>query len=280
VSTTFPNTFETAFEREVYHDYQLAGGQLRSAVDHRSISNAEKARVNRLGQGTAQQKGRHGDVPLMNLEHKNEFIQMQDWYAADLIDDIDEFKTSVSYRGDYRKAAVEALGRREDVIIQTSWEDNVAAQEAAVLGSGIISAGASVDEAALLEAETRMGERNIPQGRRVGIISYEFLAQMRLLGIVSDSDFVNVNQFTDAPDMFRWHGHMWMAFNGLAIDGLNIRSNYLVDSRNTAFRVIDDISVRTDYIAIKDSWLLQGRMSMGAKTVREEGVLQITLDES
>lgn len=274
MSSTIDLSFVTAFERDVYHDYQLNGGQLRMAVDARRITEASQATLQRLGTGTATTKGRHGDVPFMDLAHSTRTITLEDKYAAELIDDLDELKNNIDTRGAYKYAISQALGRAEDTLITDTFD-------ACITASGqTLAAGTTLGIAELEEVDVALGELNIPRANRIGIVSWEFASQMRSLPEVANADYVDVNQFTSGVEMFKWNGHMWVIYNGNPIDGSNIRSNYIVDKRNFQFRALKDISIQVERRADKDAWQIMGKYSFGCQFVQNAGAYEITLDES
>ena len=273
MSGSFPNTFITAFEREVVHDYQLMGGQLRKAVNHRSISDASQARINRIGTGVAQQKGRHADVPIMNLAHSTETVTLADWFAAEYVDSLDELKSNVNYREDIKKAIIQALGRREDTIILDAWVANVAAAATAT-----VAAGAGLTLADLTAQETALAKLNVAQSDRVAVVSHDFANRMRSLDEVVNGDYVDGLKWENAPEGFMWHGHPWIVYNGLPLAGAT-RTNFLTDKNNTAFRVLKDITMSVDPVPEKDATLLKGKMSMGARHVQDDGIAAWTITE-
>ena len=119
---TIDQAFIKQFEREVHEAFQRQGSKLRNTV--RTINNVKgsSAIFQKVGKGTAATKVQHGMVPVMNLDHTNVECILQDYYAGDWIDHLDELKTNIDERQVIANAGAHALGRKSDEMIITALE--------------------------------------------------------------------------------------------------------------------------------------------------------------
>ena len=117
MSTDINVAFVKQFEREVHEAYQRQGSKLRGAV--RTISNVKGSSVvfQRVGRGTASVKSTHGMVPVMNIAHTAVECQLQDFYAGDWVDKLQELKINHDERAVIANAGAYALGRKTDDLI-------------------------------------------------------------------------------------------------------------------------------------------------------------------
>ena len=86
---------------------------VRSKTDVRGASTV----FQKVGKGTAAAKARHGNVPVMNVDHTPVECILQDYYAGDWVDRLDELKTNIDERTVIANAGAYALGRKTDELI-------------------------------------------------------------------------------------------------------------------------------------------------------------------
>ena len=89
MSTTLDQAFIKQFEREVHEAYQRQGSKLRNTVRTISNVNGSSAVFQKVGKGTASTKAANATVPVMNLDHSNIEVILEDYYAGDWVDHLD-----------------------------------------------------------------------------------------------------------------------------------------------------------------------------------------------
>lgn len=82
MSTSIDQAFVKQFEREVHEAYQRQGSKLRNTVRTISNVNGSSAVFQKVGKGTASTKATNAMVPVMNLDHSNIEVILQDYYAG------------------------------------------------------------------------------------------------------------------------------------------------------------------------------------------------------
>ena len=110
MANTIDQAFITQFETEVHLAYQRMGSKLRNTVRTVSNVNGNTVRFQKIGTGTATTKSRNGQVTPMELAHTNVSVTMQDFFAAEFIDKLDELKTNIDERQAIATSAAAALG--------------------------------------------------------------------------------------------------------------------------------------------------------------------------
>jgi hypothetical protein len=90
VSTSIDQAFIKQFEEEVHQAYQRMGSKLRNTVRVKNGVKGSSTVFQKVGKGAASTKARHGMVPVMNVDHTSVECQLQDFYAGDWVDQLDE----------------------------------------------------------------------------------------------------------------------------------------------------------------------------------------------
>ena len=150
MSTTIDQAFIKQFEEEVHQAYQRMGSKLRNTVRVKNSVQGSSTVFQKVGKGSASTKARHGKVPVMNIDHTPVECQLQDFYAGDWVDHLDELKINIDERQVLANAGAFALGRKTDDLIITA------------LGQATNVAGTGTDgltKAKVLEAFEMLGGR-------------------------------------------------------------------------------------------------------------------------
>ena len=110
MATSIDQAFIKQFEREVHESYQRQGSKLRNTVRTISEVQGSTAVFQKVGKGTASTKSTHGMVPVMNLAHSAIECALQDYYAGDWVDRLQELKVNI----DERQVIANAGARRSE----------------------------------------------------------------------------------------------------------------------------------------------------------------------
>ncbi|MDB5477729.1 MAG: hypothetical protein JWM96_224 [Alphaproteobacteria bacterium] len=84
MATTIPQAFVKQFEAEVFQAFQRMGSKLRGTVRNKSGVVGSSTIFQKVGKGVASTKSRHGNVPVMNLDHSSIEVTLADYYAGRL----------------------------------------------------------------------------------------------------------------------------------------------------------------------------------------------------
>ena len=115
--TQIDAVFAKQFQAEVHEAYQRQGSKLRPSVRSKTGVTGSSTFFPKVGKGTAAAKTRNGAVPVMNLEHAQIECVLQDYYAGDWVDRLDQLKTDIDERTVIANAgAYAAAARRVDPV--------------------------------------------------------------------------------------------------------------------------------------------------------------------
>jgi hypothetical protein len=92
MSTTIDQSFVKQFESDVHLAYQRMSSKLRNTLRTKTNVKGKFTNFQKVGAGTAGEKARHGQVPIMNLVHAPVERLLKDHYASEFIDEFDELK--------------------------------------------------------------------------------------------------------------------------------------------------------------------------------------------
>ena len=122
MANTIDVAFIKQFESEVHMAYQRMGSKLRNTVRLASQVTGSTVRFQKIGAGSASTKSRNGNVTPMELAHTQVEATMEDFYAAEYIDKLDELKTNINERQAVAQSSAAALGRKTDEILYTAMD--------------------------------------------------------------------------------------------------------------------------------------------------------------
>ena len=273
MSTTIDQAFIKQFEREVHEAYQRMGSKLRNTVRSKNNIKGATTVFQKVGKGTASTKSTHGIVPVMNLEHSNVEAVLQDYYAGDWVDKLDELKTNIDERGVIANAGAYALGRKTDELI-------INALDSATNTVNDNTTGLTRDK--VLEAFELLGEADVPDdGQRTAIVGWKQWSELLAINEFSSTDYVGSDELPwRGTQAKRWLGTLWIPHSGLPIDANGVRSCFWY--HKTAIGHASGADVQTDITWHGDraAHFVNNMMSQGAVLVDGAGIVVLDCDET
>jgi len=175
MANTIDVAFIKQFESEVHMAYQRMGSKLRNTVRLANNVTGSTVRFQKIGTGSASTKSRNGNVTPMELTHTQVEATMEDFYAAEYIDKLDELKININERQAVAQSAAAALGRKTDELLYT-------AMDAGANSTQIHDTGSALQLADILSLFETFGTANIPEdgGRYLAMQIYLLLQSLRL----------------------------------------------------------------------------------------------------
>lgn len=268
MSATVDNSFMTIFLSEVKHDYQRSGAQLRPFVRERNVANGDTLVFQKLGPGVANTKARNADVTPMNLVHDTVQLTLQDWYAPEYIDKLDQAKTSVALRREYSKAIAMALGRKVDELITDVWATT----------TNITDAGATLAITEIEDQYEALRSADVEDGDLFWAIHPAQFTQLMALDEFDDRDFTSMGQRDNPRKRFNWMGFDWIVTTALPL-GAAGRLTYCGSKMATGFGIGNDIQIEANYVPEKVSWLVNGMLSMGGVLIDDTALREVIIDD-
>lgn len=292
--TQVVNTFVREYLADVQLVFQRFGPALADTVQRKDGVIGKTAEFYKVGQGEATSKTRHGYVPPMNVAQTPIVVTLEDFYAGDYVDKLDEPKTKTNQRLIKARAGAHALGRKIDSQIVTvlgtttqtaqTW---VFTSSGTILQSFLETIAAIQDNNAFQKGEMYMilnptafnALATVPQFASADYVNASGLrfdqgtAQLDALpnNKWKDWDGVMVSSYTGLPSGttgFLWHR------NAVGYATQLLDQNY---AQTTGFTVDDAGMVGADVTWIGDraAWFINHWMSGGAVMVDDPGVLKI-----
>lgn len=274
MATSIDQAFIKQFEREVHESYQRMGSKLRNTV--RTISNVQGSSTvfQKVGKGVASTKSTHGMVPVMNLSHSTVETTLQDYYAGDWVDRLDELKTNINERQVIANAGAYALGRKTDELIINAL--------ATASINVVADAGAGMSIAKILEAFEQLGEADVPDdGERYAIVGYKQWSELLATDEFTSADYVGPDELPfRGIQAKRFLGTLFIPHSGLPIDGTGVRSCFWFHKTAIGHASGSDVQTDITWHGDRAAHFVNNMMSQGASLIDGNGVVVIECDET
>ena len=263
------DAFVKQFESEVHMAYQRMGSKLRNTVRYKGNVRGSSTTFQKVGKGTAGTKSRHGNVPVMTIDHTPVECTLTDFYAADYIDKLDELKINHDERMVVTQSAAAAMGRKtDDLIIAALDTTSNVATEAGTTG---------LNQTKINTVFEYFGNNDVPDdGERYFVISPGAWTDLLGLNAFASADFVGMDELPYKGGMVakRWMGFMWMTFSGLPI-ATNIRKNFAFHRSAIGVAAGSEVQTEMNYIPEKAAHLTTSMMSQGAVLIDNFGAYEV-----
>lgn len=276
MSTTLDQAFIKQFEREVHEAYQRMGSKLRHSVRVINEVNGSVAVFQKVGKGTASTKSTHGMVPVMNLDHSAVEVTLEDFYAGDWVDRLEELKVNIDERQVIASAGAYALGRKSDELI-------INALATAPVGQQVASATSGMTLAKIMDALSLLGDADVPDdGQRYAAVGWKQWSEMLSLPEFASADFVGPEDLPFNAQMQAkfWLGTYWIPHSGLPVDGSDIRSCFWYHKSAIGHAVGADVTTDITWHGDRAAHFVNNMMSQGSILIEDTGVVEILCDES
>ena len=129
MSGTIEQAFVKQFEAEVAEAYPRQGSKLRPTIRSKTNVKGSSTLFPRVGKGTAAAKARNGVVPVMNLTYSNAECFLQDYYAGEWIDRLDEIKTNIDEVKGIPRVATSLPGKYPGKVVRLATGANPVGQK-------------------------------------------------------------------------------------------------------------------------------------------------------
>jgi len=269
MSTSIDIAFVKQYEGEVHEAYQRRGSKLMNTVRRKPNVRGSTTTFQKIGQGVASTKARHAQITPMNVVHTAVECTLQDFYAGDWVDRLDEIKVQHDERRALVSAGAHALGRKTDdlIISQLDATSNV-----------IAAAGTGLTKAKVLTAMQTLGAADVfEEGRMFAVVPWNEWTDLLETAEFASADFVGDERpWLKGTEARLWLGTIWLPHSGLEslVSGATAKSFwYHEDAVGWAFgaKVQADITWHGDRAA----HFVNNMMSGGACLIDSAGVVEI-----
>jgi hypothetical protein len=272
VSTSIDQAFIKQFEEEVHQAYQRMGSKLRGTVRVKNGVEGSSTVFQKVGKGTASTKARHGKVPVMNIDHTPIECPLEDYYAGDWVDHLDELKVNIDERQVLANAGAFALGRKTDELI------------IGALSATTNLAGAGTDgltKAKVLEAFETLGDNDVPDdGQRYAVIGWKQWSELLDIEEFANADYVGTDELPWRGTQAKyWLGAMWMPHSGLELVA-DVRRCFWYHRSAIGHAVGQDVVTDVTWHGDRAAHFVSNSMSQGSCLIDGEGVVEMPSLES
>jgi hypothetical protein len=290
MSTSITAAFIGDYNKDVHHVFQRQGGMLKTSVYVKDGVVGSTAYFEKLGTGTATTKSRHGEITPMNVTHTQPSVALEDFYAGDWSDLLDEAKTNIEVRMNYAKAGAMALGRKVDdqilTVLDTTTQSTV---------TFTVTSYAAI-QSSLLQMTEGLDANGVPNdGMRYAALSPRAYAQAMTVESFASADYVGSNglPFTQgAPghQKFKdWMGVKWCMHN--AVPGVGTGTSkvfawhknaigYAVGKHAGNIASNEAVSADITWHGDRAAYFVNHCMSGGAVMIDDTGVIEANLDDT
>jgi hypothetical protein len=275
---TIDQAFIKQFDGEVFEAYQRSGSKLRPTVRSRSDVRGSSCVFQKVGRGSAASKARDGLVPVMNVQHSTVECFLQDYYAGDWIDRLDELKTNVAERSVLANAGAYALGRKTDDLIIAALDSGTREAIGTQLGETDTD---PLTKAKVLLAFQMLGNADVPDdGQRYAIVGWQQWADLLQIQEFANTQYVGPDELPwKGTQAKRWLGAIWMPHSGLTKNG-NLRYCYFYHKTAVGHAVGSEIVTDITWHGDRAAHFVNSMMSQGAVLVDNSGVVRMRAYEA
>ena len=272
MSLSVDPVFIKQFEADVHLAYQQMGTKLRSTIRSKSGVVGTSTTFQKVGKGIASTKSRHGIVPVMNLNHTPVECTLQDYYAGDWIDALDELKTNVDERRVVASAGAYALGRKTDELI-------IAAMNSATQYVGDYSTG--LTKALIMSAVEKLNENDVPDdGRRFAVVGVHQWNELMSMNEFVSADYVGgATPLVDGCESRRWLGINWILCNSLPLANSDDRDCFIYHASSIGHACGQEVKTDITWHGERAAHFISNSMSQGAVLIDAEGIVRIKCDD-
>ncbi len=272
MSISVDQVFIKQFEADVHLAYQQMGTKLRSTIRSKSGVVGASTTFQKIGKGIASTKSRHGIVPVMNLNHTPVECTLQDYYAGDWIDALDELKTNVDERRVVASAGAYALGRKTDELIITAM--NNATQYVGDYSTGLT-------KALIMSALEILNTNDVPDdGRRFAVVGVHQWNELLKISEFVSADYVgNSTPLVDGCESRKWLGVNWILCNSLPLANTDDRDCFMYHASSIGHACGQEVKTDITWHGERAAHFISNSMSQGAVLIDAEGIVRIKCDD-
>ena len=272
MSLSVDQVFIKQFEADVHLAYQQMGTKLRSTIRSKSGVVGTSTTFQKVGKGIASTKSRHGIVPVMNLNHTPVECTLQDYYAGDWVDALDELKTNVDERRVVASAGAYALGRKTDELI-------IAAMNNATQYVGDYSTG--LTKTLIMSALEILNTNDVPDdGRRFAVVGVHQWNELLKISEFVSADYVgNATPLVDGCESRKWLGINWILCNSLPLANSDDRDCFIYHASSIGHACGQEVKTDITWHGERASHFISNSMSQGAVLIDGEGIVRIKCDD-
>lgn len=275
------NVFIEQFESEVKVAYQN-GSLLMGKNRHKSGIVGTSTNFPKYGKMGSSPRGASSSLVVPNgVDISRVNCLIKDWTVRDDIDDFDQMKTNVQERQYLTSSIGMAIGRRHDqVIIDELAKTSLAPS----FGNIIQDGGTNLTVDKLTRAAEILTNNGVPSGKRTLIISASGLRSLLNQEKIGNIDYNVLKPLYDGK-VVHYMGMDIVVIEDRPLEGglpinTNIRSCFVYDYQAIGTADNGSPKIDTQYYLRDLSTTVLGKLTIGAKTIDQDGIVEIKIDET
>ena len=271
MSLLIENSFVNQYVQEVHAAYQQRGSKLRNCVRLQTGVVGGTAVFQKNGKGSAGRKTRHGNVPVMNVDHSSVSCGLEDWYGADYVDRLDELKVKQDERAVVANAGAWALGRKIDELLLARMAET---------GNAIAVGTTGLTKDKILEAFARLNSADVPDdGQRFAAVGARQWNELLDISEFKSADYAGDRfPWLQGAESRTWLGITWLFHSGLPLAG-GARTCFVWHRSAMGLAEAQDIKCHIDWVPEKAAHLVDHMLSAGACLIDAEGVVSVACQD-
>ncbi len=271
-------SFVDQFEREVHEAYQRRGSLIRGTTRTQNNVVGQSTTWQKTGKGQATTKARNGTISPMNVSHTPVPVILEDYYAGDWVDKLDELKVKHDERMVLANAGAWALGRKTDE--QLTDEMNTSTT---TTGTGATLITRNI----FLETVEALDDNDVPDdGDRYGLLTPRQWATAMTISEFVNADFIGAHSnpalapFANGMQNREWLGVKWLKHTGLPAKGTSGARGFAYHRTSMGHAIGADITTDITWHGDRASHFVNHMMSMNATLIDELGCVIIETDDT
>ena len=231
----------------------------------------------RVGAGVAGTKARHGYVPVMNIDHSLVECFLQDYYAGDWVDRMDELKTNIDERSVVANAGAYALGRKTDELIIAALDGGTREALGALSGQTDTD---GLTRAKVLLAFEMLGEADVPDdGGRFAVVGWKQWSELLTIPEFANTQYMGPDELPwKGTQAKKWLGATWIPHSGLTLNG-TLRYCYFFHKTAVGHASAAEISTDVTWHGDRAAHFVNNMMSQGAVLISGDGIVRMRCKE-
>ena len=272
MSTSVSTAFIKQYIADVHMAYQQKGSKLRNAVRLQTGIVGSTADFQKSGKGVAGRKTRHGNVPVMNATHSVVTATLEDWYAADYIDKLDENKMNIDERQIIIDNGAYALGRKIDELIITVLDSGA--------GTTDTTSTLGLSKSRILTCYQTLNAADVPDdGGRFFLVGAHQWNELMNIAEFKSSDYAGeMYPWLRGGDSRQWLGFTWIRHTGLP-NASNVTKCFAFHKSAVGLAEGQSLVTHIDWVPEKAAHLADNTISAGAVAIDGTGIYEIQCDD-
>lgn len=275
MSTSIDISFVQQYERDVHEAFQRRGSFLLQTVRRKTGIVGTSTTFQKVGKGTATTKARHGTITPMNQAHTAIPCTMEDFYAGDWVDKLDEAKINHDERMVIANGGAWALGRKSDdqVLTAADTTTNTAALS-------LITSVNNIRNGFITWVEATWANDVPNDGNVWGLLTPRLWSHAMTVKEFASSDFVAEMPFMRGANPKTWQGVHWMIHTGLSGQGTATAKSFVYHKTALGHGSGVDITADITWHGDRAAHFVNHMMSGGACLIDADGVIERTFDDT